>query len=277
MCGRCLREGDAFVPRRKRPRTEAEGFDGASGGRSSSPLLLRPRHSASEDMTLSAPRHKLLSVCACLPAEEGRPACVPLPPCCRLPTVRLLVDFCTRHHNVNGRAASVDIAWRKAMRPQLQRSSECAELLRLAWYVGCAPLERLCLAELVRDLRESADTATLRARHCAASPCTAKQDATGTGTTSTDDAGAESAMPLAEALGGAHGLQLVFDAALDDVAGGAAAHAWLREAAAVDGVWQEAASAVLDARLARERRCRELGLDASVEAAVDQILAGVAD
>ena len=257
MCGRCLREGDAFVPRRKRPRTEAEGVDGA---RSSSPLLLRPRGSTSEDTTLSAPRHKILSVCTSLPAEEGPPACVPLPPCCRLPIARLLVDFCTRHHNVNGRAASVDIAWRKAIRPQLQRSSECAELLRLAWHVGCAPLERLCLAELVRALRESADTATLRARHCTAS---AKQDA------------AESAMPLVEALGGANGLQLVLDAAFDDLAGGDAAHAWLREAAAVDGVWQEAADAMLDARLARERTCRELGLDATFEVTVDQIFAGV--
>ena len=83
-------------------------------------------------------------------------------------------------------------------------------------------------------------------------------------------------MPLVEALGGANGLQLVLDAAFDDLAAGDAAHAWLREAAAVDGVWQEAADAMLDARLARERTCRELGLDATFEVTVDQILAGVA-
>ena len=173
----------------------------------------------------------MLSICKSLPNAD-----LPFFVRVRESTTRLLVDFCTRHHNVNARPKAVDIAWRKAIRPQMTRTGDVAELLRFASHVGCAPLAKLCVSDLAPELRSCATTAAIRSRFVDA------------------DAGEPRSVVLAETMG-PRDLQSVLEKAssappFDE------GHAWLQEARACDLKWMKA----VDALLARQHREMALGL-----------------
>ena len=87
---------------------------------------------------MEAPREAVLSLCSAVAELEELPSTskgphrlsrIELPASVRI--IRILVDFCERYRNVGGRAASVELAWRKSVRPRLADSSDCAALWRL--------------------------------------------------------------------------------------------------------------------------------------------------
>ena len=209
MCGRCLREADAFlnVPRNKRPL--------ATPPCAAAPLELRSRDGTAVD----APRRAIAAIATALPEREEEASL----PCSELAT-RIFVDFCKRYHNVGGRAASVELAWRKAILPQMAEhvSENCFELLQLARHMGCSPLERICADELARIVRPL-DALALRAR-------------------------LRAGLLVSEAAS----LLAVFDSVLrldDEAAGG---EAWLRrEATAVSAEWARCAHRAIDRRVAQ--------------------------
>lgn len=73
----------------------------------------------------------------------------------------LFVDFCRRAHNVNGRAASVRLAFRKAICPNLlvvfgRQMLGVVELLSAARTLGCGMLTEQCCSFLADNVRRRA-------------------------------------------------------------------------------------------------------------------------
>ena len=124
------------------------------------PLLLAPQDAPSPP--IEAPRRTLEALCRGLPSDAMADADGVL----RVPLDRasttLLTDFCQRYCNVNGREASVELAWRKAVRPQLTGTGSMCRLYEAARHMGCAPLEHLCCDALSIEHLHGRDAHALR-------------------------------------------------------------------------------------------------------------------
>jgi hypothetical protein len=151
MCFLCNEEVALALGKRKRAADAASSS--ALTALPPSPLILVP----CDGLPIEAPRNPVLALCKSLPPEDvdGRTHLQEE----RHRNLALVVEFCQRFCNVNGRPASVALAWRKAIRPQLRGEGHGDEadfrgmwaLVGIARRLGCAPLSDVCCATLAAE------------------------------------------------------------------------------------------------------------------------------
>ncbi len=268
MCILCLSEG-GFVARGKRPRKDA----------SPPPACGLLRLVGDDGCHVDVSSRALVANCSALPQPAADHASSALPPHVALPgypasMLGTLADFCQRVSNVGGRDASVNLAWRKSIRPQLDDDDGLCALLLLARRVGATRLRALCAAELAVEVVRAArnGVAALRARFDVEADLDEAQAAEVEADDSASDeavaAGAPTAMPDAARGGGCalerrlgcDGLEEVLGHVLDtehDSGGGADA---LSRAEGCCVAWRAAVRRVL----ARRRKAEALGLGVSL-------------
>ena len=151
MCFLCNAEMSETLGKRKR----------ASGDSNVAvpPLLIVPQHSE-KSRPVEAPRRAIQALCPLLPKETDGYVSLPV----ERELLDILVDFSRRFCNVNGRPASVDLAWRKAILPQLTESSSSnlSALFSAARMLGCSQLRQLCCKSIVAKSLRGRHAATLR-------------------------------------------------------------------------------------------------------------------
>jgi hypothetical protein len=232
MCGQCLKEGFdprdgafAFVCRAPKPPPRQVELTVADG------TVLRTK------LEVLRSQSSLVREAAGFSGPSGWAAVrVPLPtvPAAAVATA---IEFCQRVHNVDARAKSVAIAWKKAFLPQLLEDfAALASLTHAARTLDAVPLRRLACAAVAEQLRRALVEGTIGSwlAHSSADDCG-------------DDA---NAFNLCQALGGVEALAECLAAGDTETESDEAL--WQAAEAVDDHDWREALALVHRIRISKK-------------------------